>query len=108
RLRRDIFRRSSIGLLMTARTSGRAESEENGAYGIDGTFGFFQSLTVNTYWARTEDRLSARRPANASRDSYRGQFYYNGDRYGLEMERLVVGNAFNPGVGYVRRTDMRR
>ena len=108
RLRRDIFRRSSIGVLMTARTSGRAESEENGAYGVDGTFGFFQSLTVNTYWARTEDRLGDRRPANASRDSYRGQFHYNGDRYGLEMERLVVGNAFNPGVGYVRRTDMRR
>ncbi len=108
RLRRDIFSRSSIGLLMTGRTSGRAELTENAAYGIDGTFGFFRSLTVNTYWARTEDRLRARRPADASRDSYRGQFHYNGDRYGLEMERLVVGNAFNPGVGFVRRTDMRR
>ena len=108
RLRGDILRRSSVGVLMTGRTSRHATGQDNAAYGVDGNFGFFQSLSINTYWARTEDELGAARPEDASRDSYRAQLDYNGDRYGLELERLVVGDAFNPGVGYVRRPDMRR
>ena len=60
------------------------------------------------YWARTEDHLRPAAGAGGDRDSYRGQLDYNGDRYGLQLERLAVGDAFNPGVGYVRRADMRR
>jgi hypothetical protein len=33
---------------------------------------------------------------------------YAGDRYGVQVERLVVGDQFNPEVGFVRRDDMRR
>ena len=37
------------------------------AYGVDGTFAFFDNLIINTYWARTSDRRPARRrrPATA-------------------------------------------
>jgi hypothetical protein len=35
--------------------------------------------------------------------SYRGYFRYVHDRYGLETERMKVGDAFNPDVGYVPR-----
>jgi hypothetical protein len=108
RLRRDILRRSSVGVLMTGRTSRLGVGQDNAAYGLDGNFGFFRSLSINTYWARTEDELRATRAPDASRDSYRAQLDFNGDRYGLEVERLFIGNAFNPGVGYVRRPDMRR
>jgi len=30
--------------------------------------------------------------------SYRGQVDYNGDRYGLQLDWLVVGDDFNPEV----------
>jgi hypothetical protein len=109
RVRRDILRRSSIGVLMTGRRGPTgAGQQDNLGYGIDGTFAFFQNLSINTYWARTEDRLRPARAGGGDRVSYRGQLDYNGDRYGLQLERLAVGDAFNPGVGYVRRPDMRR
>ena len=37
--------------------------------------------------------------------SYRGQFDYTADRYGLNAERLKVGDDFNPEVGFMRRFD---
>jgi len=40
--------------------------------------------------------------------SYRGYFRYVHDRYGLETERMKVGDAFNPEVGYVPRPDITR
>ena len=40
--------------------------------------------------------------------SYRGFFDYNGDKYGVQAERLVVEPNFLPEIGFVRRTDMRR
>ena len=108
RMRRDILRRSSVGLLMTGRTATGAGQKDNLAYGVDGTFAFFQSLSINTYWARTEDQLRAAPTARGDRSSYRGQLDYNGDRYGLQLERLAVGDTFNPGIGYLRRPDIRR
>ena len=41
-------------------------------------------------------------------NSYRGQLAYTGDRYGVELEHLTVGAAFNPEVGFVRRRDIRK
>ncbi len=40
--------------------------------------------------------------------SYRGQLDYTGDRYGVQLERLVVGTDFNPEVGFLRRSDFER
>lgn len=108
RMRRDILRRSSVGLLLTGRTTTGTGLQNNAAYGVDGTFGFFQSLSLNTYWARTEDHLRAAPAGSGDRTSYRGQLDYNGDRYGVQLERLAVGDAFNPGVGFLRRADIRR
>ena len=103
RVKRDLLRRSSVGLMVTGRNETQRSAGDNLAYGIDGTFAFFANLAINTYWARTETRgLSGRD------DSYRTQLDYTGDRYGLQVDRLVVGENFKPGVGYVRRADMQR
>ena len=40
--------------------------------------------------------------------SYRGQLDYTGDRYGVQLEGLVVGTDFNPEVGFLRRSDFER
>ena len=104
RVKGDILRRSSIGALFTRRSvSTRDPTGLNDAYGVDGTFAFYDNLNLNTYWAET-------RTAGLRGDavSYRTQLDYTGDRYGLELERLVVGNDFNPEVGFVRRSALER
>src|SRR4029077_14245810 len=75
----------------------------NGVYGIDGTFGFFDNLNVNTYWARS--RTDGRRGKDTS---FRGQIDYPGERLGVPLEDLGVGDNFNPEAGFVRRDDIRR
>ena len=103
RVKRDILRRSSVGALVTDRSAGAIGGGRNLAYGVDGAFGFFANLNINAYWSRT-------RTGGLSGDdtSYRGQFDYNGDRYGLQFEHLAVGEDFRPEVGFVRRDDMHR
>ena len=103
RLKRDVLRKSSVGVLATGRSVGRTGVGSNTAYGADGTFAFYDNLTINTYWARTRtDGLSG------EDTSYRAQLDYAGDRYGVQAERLVVGDNFNPEVGFVRRDNMKR
>ena len=103
RARRDILRRSSVGAMFTGRSVAQQAPGSNEAYGVDGIFGFYDNLTINTHWART--RTSG---LDGNDTSYRGQLDYAGDRYGLQLEHLLVGDDFNPGVGFVRRRDMRR
>jgi hypothetical protein len=103
RLKRDILRKSSVGVIATGRSVTQSGTGENGVFGIDGTFGFFANLNINTYWARTwTDGVVG------DDQSYRGQLDYTGDRYTVQLERLRVGDHFNPEVGFVRRDDMRR
>ena len=103
RVKRDVLRRSSIGLIATGRSVSQSGRGRNLAYGADGTFAFFQNLAINTYWARTD---SDGNPGDNV--SYRGQLDYAGDRYGVQAERLVIGSHFNPEVGFIRRADIHR
>jgi hypothetical protein len=104
RLKRDVLRRSSVGVMFTNRSDAIAGPGGNRAYGIDGTFAFYENLQINTYWAGTDtDALSTR-----DSDSYRGQLDYSGDRYTVQIERLKIGDNFNPEIGFLRRDDMVR
>ena len=103
RVKRDLLRRSSVGGIFTRRAGSNGGPAWNEAYGLDGTFAFFNDLAVNTYWAQT-------RTAERLEDdvSYRAQLDYAGDRYGVQLERLVVGDNFNPEVGFLQRDDFER
>ena len=103
RLKRDLLRKSNIGMIFTGRSVDQAGISSNQAWGADGTFGFFNNLNIYTYWARTH---TERRTGDDI--SYRAQLDYGGDRYGAQLERLVVGTNFNPEVGFVRRPGMLR
>ena len=103
RVKRDLLRKSNIGVLFTGRSVSQRGVGSNEAYGIDGTFSFFDDLAINTYWARTRtDGLTT------DADSYRAQLDYTGDRYGVRVDHLAVGAGFNPEVGFARRRDMRK
>ncbi len=100
RVKRDILRRSSVGALATYRSRGETAPGSNTLYGVDSTLTFGDGVFVNAYWARTE--------AARADVSYRAQLNWNGDRWGVQAERLFVGARFDPGVGFVRRPDMEK
>ena len=103
RVKRDLLRKSSVGAIVTGRSVAQSGVGSNQAYGVDGTFAFFQNLNINTYWART---ASPERPHGDT--SYRAQLDYTGDRYGAQLEHLEVGEHFNPEIGFVQRADLRK
>jgi hypothetical protein len=107
RVKRDVLRRSSVGVLLTNRSVATSGVGANRSYGLDGTFSFFENLQLNTYWARTDtEGLSPSAGSASARDdtSYRAQLDYPGDRYAVQVERLKIGDNFNPEMGYLRRT----
>jgi hypothetical protein len=103
RLKRDIFRRSSIGFIATERFQSGGDRNSNLAFGADASLRFADDVTAVGYYAATSS--SGR---NGSRASYRGKFDYAGDRYGFGLEHLMVGESFDPGVGFLRRTNFQR
>ena len=103
RVKRDILRRSRIGGIFTGRSVSTAGPGSNEAYGLDALFSFYDNVNFNGYYART------RTPGLMGDDtSYQGKFSYTGDRYGFELDHLLVGDNFNPEVGFLRRDDFRR
>ena len=103
RVKRDLFRRSNIGVLYTRRDETQGDRGTGETFGIDALYSASRSVNFNGYVART------RTPAVRSDDaSYLGHFDYNTDRYGAQLEHLYVGGGFNPEVGFLRRTDFTR
>jgi hypothetical protein len=103
RVKRDILRRSTVGVLAVNRSAYGARHSGNQTFGADGVFSFHEYLNINTFVAGTH---TPGLRDNAS--SYRVQLDYNADRYGLVLENMMIGKHFNPETGYVRRTDVRR
>jgi hypothetical protein len=103
RLKRDILRRSSIGVIATNRSRSSDSIDSNQAAGIDANFGFYENVNIGAYYAgtRSEGRTGDDR-------SYRAQFDWSPDRYGVSYEHLKVGEDFNPDVGFMRRRNFRR
>jgi hypothetical protein len=103
RVKRDVLRRSAIGVMATNRSASTLGTGSNQAYGVDGAFSFFQNVTAGAYWARTAtDSLSG------DDESYQGRVEYSADRYGARADFLAVGKNFNPEVGFTRRLDFKR
>ncbi|MFN7914294.1 MAG: DUF5916 domain-containing protein [Vicinamibacterales bacterium] len=103
RIKRDILRRSNVGLIATHRSVGINGTGSNTLVGADGNFFLLTNLTANAFYARTDTP-----GLEGGTASYRGTFEYAGDRYGFQLEHLLIGQHFDPQVGYARRTDFRR
>ena len=103
RVKRDLLRKSGVGLIYAARSVALNGVGANQTYGADLSLAFFQNLNIDSYWART-----ATDGVTSGDQSYRSQLNYTGDRYGAQLEHLDVGERFNPEVGFVRRVDLRK
>ena len=103
RLKRDVLRRSTVGVMATNRSLAATGSGSNQAYGVDGSFGLTRDITIGTYWARTSTT-----GLSGNDQSWQGRFDYSADKYGARAEVLEVDANFRPDVGFLRRTDFRR
>ena len=109
RVKRDILRRSRIGGIFTGRSVSVNGNDTNEALGLDAAFSFYDNVNFYGYYARTRTRgLELDSDARGNEQSYQAAFNYAGDLYGLQAEHLVVGDAFNPEIGFVRRDDFLR
>jgi len=100
RLKRDILRRSYIGVIGTRRSPATGADGTNAVFGIDTGLSFFDSLNMVGYYAKTDT------PGLQGKDhSYRARIDYQADQLGMTVEHLGVGQHFKPEVGFLRRRD---
>jgi len=101
RLKRDILRRSYVGVIGTYRSrSVEVAGADNVVFGVDTGLSFYDSLTLTGYYAKADT------PGLDSHDhSFRARFDYEADRLAVKVEHLGVGANFNPEVGFLRRRD---
>ena len=103
RVRRDVFRRSTIGLIATNRSPESSGAGTNQVFGTDANLAFFDNVLVTGYYAQSRTPGERR-----DESSYFGKFTYSGDRYGIDAEHLYVAGGFNPDIGFLRRQNFRR
>jgi hypothetical protein len=103
RIRRDVLRRSNIGVIATRRAPRGGTSGPGDLLGLDTSWNLFENIQAGTYYAR-----SAGRSRSGDQSSYRGYFRYVPDRYGFEIDRMKIGDGFDPQVGYIQRPDITR
>ena len=103
RLRRDVFARSSIGVLFGNRSKSALSGGTNQTYGADASFSFFQDVSLVGYYARTQTE-----GLTGNDQSYRARLNYDGDKWGTQLDHLLVGDDFNPEIGFVRRRGFRQ
>ncbi len=101
RVKRNVLRRSSIGLLTTHRAP--SAGAQNLVVGAEGNLRLFQNVEANAYYARSDTGAGA-----GGGSSYLGQFRYAADKYGFEATQSSVSPGFDAQLGFVPRTGFER
>jgi hypothetical protein len=102
RIKRDILRRSTIGMIATSRSRRVAGEGSNQVVGIDMNLGLLENIQAIAYYAKS------RTPGVSGHDaSYFGGAAYEGDRYGLQAAHFAVEDQFNPELGFLYRPAFR-
>ena len=103
RVKRDILRRSGVGAILTNRSVSLVGDGASQAYGVDATFAFYDNVQMLGYYARTDTP-----GVIGENTSYQARFGYGADRYGMQVDHLLVEDNFVPEVGFLRRDNFRR
>jgi opacity protein-like surface antigen len=97
RVKRNLFRNSWIGSLVTSRDS-TAPGDYNRVFGADAHFQFYQRLEFDAYM------LKSQTPGQSGRDGARRfQTAWRDEELVISAEYNNVQSNFNPEVGFVRR-----
>jgi hypothetical protein len=99
RLRRGLYGRSTIGAIFT---NADRHGYDNRAFGVDTSLWLSSNVQLEGFVAAT--RGSDAGPEAAA---HRFALEYETDPWGLSFSEKTVGAGFDPGIGYVRRRDIR-
>ncbi len=99
RLRRGLRGRSTVGAIFTNADNTRYE---NRAYGLDTSLWLSPTLQFKGFVASTVN--SGTDPDGTA---HLASLDYQTDSWGLTLSEKTVGAGFDPGIGYVRRRDIR-
>lgn len=97
RLRRELFAGSDVGAIFIDRRPAGGEGGWSRSYGVDAKVRLLGNLVVNSYVAATEDGVAGEDWAGRLSLAWRDRVW--------DASAFVkrVGDAFTPGVGFVRR-----
>jgi hypothetical protein len=102
RVKRDVGKSGFLGAMLTDRRSGDAA---NTAFGADLSLWPRKAWNVQAFVARTRRSAAA---GEGDGDAWRLAVDYTGERFGLNLQQLVVDPGADAGMGFLTRTDVRR
>ena len=100
RMTRDLLTNSRIGMIAVNKQS---DDDYNRAGGVDFTYRPMENLGITGLWSRTFDTEET----GSGNAWYLGGNWRN-DLFRLESSYMDVDAGFNPGVGFIQRTGIRR
>ena len=97
---------SNLGVMFVNRqeTAGAGDRDFNRSFGVDGNVTLFDDLVLSAYVARTEEAD----PTGDSRSAGMFQAAYRNPLWDVSFLAKHIGDDFNPGLGFVDRTGVRR
>ncbi|MCH9006426.1 carbohydrate binding family 9 domain-containing protein [candidate division KSB1 bacterium] len=102
RIKRDILQRSSIGFMALSKDEVEG-GHYNRTFAMDGTFNFDNNINVYGYLAKTKTRGVSGGDLNGFVEASWGS-----DRYYLRSSFTDIGKNFNPEMGFLQWTDIRK
>ena len=103
RLRADVLPRTNVGGIFTSQERGGGHNRVAGA---DASGRFWGSSSFLLWAARVWD--PERGDADGSSTAAQAELTLRNDRYFFELTRTVIGEAFDPALGFVPRPDQKR
>jgi len=103
RLKRNVFSRSSVGAMFLNK------QETHGGY--NRSFGFDSNINVTEQFSFFGAGAATFSPADSLKrhnHAVNGGFLYLSDLWRTYVSYLDIGRSFNPEMGYIQRTDIRR
>jgi hypothetical protein len=105
RVKRDMGTSGFLGAMLTDRRSGDAA---NTAFGADVSLWPRKAWNVQAFLARTRSTGVVAGDDGVGGDALRLAVDYTGERFGLNLQQLVIGPGTDARMGFVTRTDVRR
>ncbi len=101
RVNRDVSQRSKVGVIFTNRANlGRNHQQ---AYGADANLWLSNPMVFQSFFAQTHDSQNG-----ATKTAWKLGLDFTKDHWGWFASHMAIDRGFDPGVGFVLRSDIRR
>ncbi|NUO81084.1 carbohydrate binding family 9 domain-containing protein [candidate division KSB1 bacterium] len=101
RVNRDVSQRSKIGVMFTNRANLGRNHEQ--AYGADANLWLSNPMVFQSFFAQTHASSSG-----ATKTAWKLGLDFTKDHWGWFASHMAIDKGFDPGVGFVLRSDIRR